>query len=175
MPEIDFAQIIGLVSLLIGATNFLNKDDKKFRIQTAIFCIFIGFHFYLMGALTGALVCIIGAVRSAVSIKTKNHHLLIVFSALYWIIGLPTATEIYELLPMIGSTFATIAFFKYEGIKMRLTIGINSLCWLIHNIIIFSIGGILMELLFISFNLYTIYSLNRDQHKRCTDQVCSNC
>lgn len=174
MPDLDIAQIIGLVSLLMGATNFLNKDDKRFRIQTAIFCIFIGVHFYLMGAVTGAIVCVIGAIRSAVSIKTKSQKLLVIFSALYWIIGLPTVNELYELLPMIGSTFATIAFFKFEGIKMRLTIGINSLCWLVHNVIIFSIGGILMELLFISFNLYTIYSLHKDNNKSCTGQICTN-
>lgn len=169
MPNIDAAQAIGLVALVIGGCNFLNTNDYRFKIQLAVFCVVLSAHFYLMGAITGCIISFISGLRTLISLKNNDYRIMIVFMSIFWLVGLSSIDYGYELLPIIGSSITTYAYFKTSGIKMRFLVGINSLCWLVHNVLISSIGGVIMETTFIIFNLYTIsriYSSNLELEKK---------
>lgn len=75
--------------------------------------------------------------------------------------GLPQLEHSYELLTIFGSSVATWALFKTQGIQMRLLVMLNSLCWVINNVLLGSIGGTLMELTFIIVNSLTIVRMHR--------------
>jgi len=161
MPELDFPQAIGLVAFAIGATAFLHKDGHKFRLHLTIFQIVLCSHFILMGAVTAAIGCGISALRSYVSTRTQSSHVMWFFIGLLWLMGLPNVESSYEILTIFGASVATWGLFKAQGIHMRLLILFNSFCWLTNNLLLGSIGGIMMEVTFIMVNILTIYKMYR--------------
>ena len=44
------AQGVGVIAFLIGITTFINRDERRFRLQLAGYSAIIGVHFFLMGA-----------------------------------------------------------------------------------------------------------------------------
>jgi hypothetical protein len=41
---------VGVIAFLIGITTFINRDERRFRLQLAVYSAIIGVHFFLMGA-----------------------------------------------------------------------------------------------------------------------------
>ena len=156
LPEWDLAQAVGLVAFAIGTTAFLHSDGRRFRLHLMIFQIVLCSHFILMGALVAAFGCGISAIRSYASTKTQSTAVMIFFIVMLWLMGLPQLEHGYELLTIFGSSVATYALFKQQGIAMRLLVMFNSFCWITNNVLLGSIGGTLMELTFIVINGMTI-------------------
>ena len=156
MLELDFAQSVGLLAFIVGASAFLHQDGNRFRLHLTVFQIVLCSHFILMGAFTAAFGCGISALRSYASTKTKSNKVMWFFVSLLWLMGLPSLQHSYELLTIFGASVATWGLFQAEGIKLRLLILFNSFCWLTNNLLLGSIGGTLMESTFIIVNLYTI-------------------
>jgi len=64
---------------------------------------------------------------------------------------------------MLGMSIGTYAVFVLKGIQMRIAFILGAICWLINNILVGSIGGILLEATLISVNITTIIRLLREQ------------
>ncbi|GAK85531.1 inner membrane protein YgjV [Vibrio ponticus] len=90
---------------------------------------------------------------------------MLFFIAMLWIMGLPQLEYSYELLTIFGSSVATWALFKTQGIQMRLLVMFNSFCWVTNNLLLGSIGGTLMELTFIIVNSLTIVRMYRAERR----------
>ncbi|PSV21819.1 hypothetical protein C0W44_06315 [Photobacterium leiognathi subsp. mandapamensis] len=156
IPEWNLAQTIGMVAFFIGATAFLHSDGRRFRLHLMLFQIVLCSHFVMMGALVAAFGCGISAIRSYASTKTQSTPVMLFFIAMLWVMGVPQLEYYYEILTILGSSVATYALFKMQGITMRLLVMFNSFCWIINNFLLGSIGGTLMELTFIMVNSATI-------------------
>ncbi|OLQ96288.1 YgjV family protein [Vibrio panuliri] len=165
LPEWNFAQAIGMVAFAIGATAFLHSDGRRFRLHLMLFQLVLCSHFVMMGALVAAFGCGIRAIRSYASTKTQSTGVMLFFIAMLWIMGLPQLEYSYELLTIFGSSVATWALFKTQGIQMRLLVMFNSFCWVTNNLLLGSIGGSLMELTFIIVNSLTIVRMYRAQRR----------
>ncbi len=169
MMAIDVAQGVGLFAFLIGATAFLQKDGRKFRLHLMVFQVVLCSHFILMGAMVAAISCGVSALRSYASTKTKSLWVMSAFIVLLWLMGIPQLSQYYELLTLFGASVATYGLFRTQGIAMRLLVLFNSFCWLTNNLLLGSIGGSLMEATFILVNGYTIARMAfnlRAQNKR---------
>lgn len=165
LPEWNLAQAIGMIAFAIGATAFLHSDGRRFRLHLTLFQVVLCSHFIMMGALVAAFGCGISAIRSYASTKTQSTGVMLFFIALLWVMGLPQLEYSYELLTIFGSSVATWALFKAQGIQMRVLVMFNSFCWLTNNLLLGSIGGTLMELTFIVVNAVTIFRMYRaEQH-----------
>ena len=80
--------------------------------------------------------------------------------------GAITYQEPVDVLPIVAGFCVTIGVFYLRGVRMRLTLIAASICWLTHNYVQFSIGGMIVEILFIAVNAYTIRRLSREQALR---------
>ncbi|MDN3681925.1 YgjV family protein [Vibrio tapetis subsp. quintayensis] len=169
--DMNVAQGVGLFAFLIGATAFLQKDGRKFRLHLMVFQVVLCSHFILMGAMVAAISCGISALRSYASTKTKSLWVMSSFIALLWLMGVPQLTQYYELLTLFGASVATYGLFRTQGVSMRLLVLFNSLCWLTNNLLLGSIGGSMMETTFILVNGYTIARLVIDQRTEKKRQV----
>ena len=161
LPEWNLAQAIGMVAFVIGATAFLHSDGRRFRLHLMVFQVVLCCHFIMMGALVAAFGCGISAIRSYASTKTQSTPVMLFFIAMLWVMGVPQLEHSYELLTIFGSSVATWALFKTQGIQMRLLVMFNSFCWVTNNLLLGSIGGTLMELTFIIVNSLTILRMYR--------------
>lgn len=76
------AQGVGVIAFLIGITTFINRDERRFKQQLALYSGIIGLHFILMGALPAGMSAGLNAVRTLISLRTRNLWIMVIFIAL---------------------------------------------------------------------------------------------
>lgn len=158
-----FAQSLGFVSFILAVLCFIQKDDRRLKLMMILMNLNHALHFYLLNAVTSSLCCLFAAGRTAISIKIKEKWVAGLFIILTSFIGYLTATQWTDYIAVLGSCLGTYALFCLNGIKMRWVIFVGSCLWLINNIIIGSMGGILLETTVIVINLTTIYKLHKHE------------
>ena len=156
------AQILGILSFLLGVYAYYQKDDTKLKIYITLMFIAHGAHFYLLGAQVAALLCIISVLRTVLSIFYHSVYLALVFIAITLLTGYLSYESYFDIIVIIASVIGIYSFICLQGIKLRIFILIGSTLWLINNILVGSIGGTLMELFVISTNLLTMYRIQSD-------------
>lgn len=119
-------------------------------------------HFLLMGAYTGAAAAFITGTRNGLSVFAWAKKLAPVFYAAILAFGWLTYQAPVDSLPVLAGLMGTTAFFFLSGISMRLCLVCASSLWLIHNIVIGSIGPSLMETGMIAAGLYRIILMKRE-------------
>ena len=107
-------------------------------------------HFFLLGAITGTVLAIIGTVRFAVSIFSTYK----LWIALFLIINTVAAYYVFEgyLLSgtsYIAATFIIISSFLKSDHWMRVAIIIGALGWLVYGILIGSMVAIVSNAIFL--------------------------
>lgn len=160
------AQTVGLIALVVGISAFLQHNDQRMRGFLAIFSALIGLHFLLFGNPTAAYAAWLSGIRALISTRTRHIGVMIFFIVVVWMLGVPHITQPVQWLTVIGTTLGTWALYREQGIRMRLVIWCSTVCWMIHNYAVGSIGGALIETCFLFVNAHTIYRLWR---KRQTD------
>ncbi len=150
------AQILGILGTIFAFLSFQLKENKKFFILQAISGCMFALNFLLLGAYTGCLLNFINIFRGAVMAggkKMHKAHWLIAIQALYTIATIFTYTNIFSLIALIAQLVGTFAMWSKNGKTIRfLQLFCVSPLWLIHNIFVFSIGGIICEV----FNIGSI-------------------
>ena len=150
------AQVLGILGTIFAFVSFQLKENKKFFMLQALSGCMFALNFLLLGAYTGCLLNFINIFRGAVMAggkKTYKVPWLIAIQALYIIATVFTYTNIFSLIALIAQLVGTFAMWSRNGKTIRfLQLFCVSPMWLIHNIFVFSIGGIICEV----FNLGSI-------------------
>jgi hypothetical protein len=138
---------------------FLHRDDQKLRYYLTAFTFLMAVHFLMLGLWTAAIMALLGSARNYVSSLTNNVWVMLIFLFSAWVMAIPNSTEWVHLLPVLGVTFGTWAVFKEKGIRLRLFMSLGTICWLSHNHLVGSIGGAIIEGVFLVVNGRTIFKL----------------
>ena len=113
-------------------------------------------NFLLLGAPTGCVLNLINIYRGAVMAGGKRLHklpFLISIQAIYIIATVFTYTNIFSVIALTAQLIGTFAMWSGSGKTIRiLQLFCVSPLWLVHNIFVFSIGGIVCEV----FNIGSI-------------------
>ncbi len=168
MPVIPiFAQALSIIAMTIALLSFQQKTQKRIVLFQFCSSFLFAVHFLLLGAITGALLNFMAAVRALIYSKrdqkwAASPFWILLFSILpigiygasfaFFGIAPTLANLLLELLPTLGMISTTISFRMKQAAQVRLFSLISSPLWLIYNIFNFSIGGILTE----SFSLISI-------------------
>lgn len=166
LPPLDTAQLIGLLSFVIGIYSFAQKDDRKLKISLCIMYVNHAIHFALLGAVTACLGAFLAVVRTGISVKTSSKYVAYVFILVTASWGVYLSNTWHDMLPIVGSCIGTYALFCMHGILMRVAFVVGAFCWLLNNILIGSIGTTLLELTLLAVNISTILRLYRDKKNR---------
>lgn len=162
MSSIMIAQAVGLFSVALSLLCFFQKDDLRLKSIMLVFNINHAVHFFLLGASTSAFCCLFSACRTATSIKVKSKLVAFGFILVTITVGSLIAEQWTDMIAIVGACCGTYALFCLDGIKMRLCLFAGSCFWLTNNIIVGSIGGMILESAVILMNLTTMYRLYRD-------------
>ncbi|HEY8191091.1 MAG TPA: YgjV family protein, partial [Alphaproteobacteria bacterium] len=119
-------------------------------------------HFFLLGALPGALSELLNGTRTALSIYTRSSLLAFSFLGFYAIVLFTVPDNLVEALPFISSLSITTGLYFHQGIPMRLFNLAGWICWLIYSISVFSIGGIMVFSILLVTTTITIFRLRRN-------------
>ncbi|WP_201288123.1 YgjV family protein [Psychromonas sp. L1A2] len=116
----------------------------------------------LLGSIVSALSALLSAIRTTTSIYISSSKAAVLFIILGLCSGFYLADSIWDLWAVLGMSFGTYAVFVLKGIQMRIGFLLGAMCWLINNILVGSIGGVLLEATLITVNVTTIIRILRD-------------
>lgn len=155
------AQAIGIVAMSFGILSYLNKNQRGIMVFQLLATTFFSIHFWMLGAITGCLLNILGVARAAVyaqrsTRKWAAHPVWIyIFSAAALVIYLLSFTVfdkevtfrllVLELLPVIATAVTSVAYRMPGGAQVRVLSLFSSPLWLIYNACNGSIGGVISD------------------------------
>ena len=144
------AQIIGFIALIFAMVSYQMKTQKGIVLIQIVSCAFFAVHFLMLDAFTGALLNLIGAVRSVVFANKdkkwgKSNWWIVVFSIIS-VVAIAFTWEGYiSLLPMAGMVLTSIAWGIEKASLVRLISFPSSPLWIIYNLSSRSTAGVLTE------------------------------
>jgi Bacterial inner membrane protein len=156
MEILSPAQLVGYLALILGATAFLQKDDRRLKFFNAVQSLVYGVHFVLLGHLPACASSLVSSLRSFLALRYRSMWLGVLMIALNLVLGGMFVTSWAGWLPVIGSCIATFAIFTMRGIPFRLVLLASTLLWLANNIITRSIGGTVLEVANATINISTM-------------------
>ena len=156
------AQIVGIFAMTFNILSYQQKTQKgaiAFQLGgSTLFAI----NYLMLGAVVGGILNAVGIIRALVFLnreKLKATHpawlagfitvYLLSYGLTFTVFGKePTLFNlIIEFLPVIGMTATTISFRLSDAKSIRRFGLISSPSWLVYNIVSFSVGAIICEVL----------------------------
>lgn len=145
-------QGIGFAAVAVFVLSYQIRSNRwLFFLQIiglALFC----FQFFLLGAISGCLSLAVNILRNAMMIRYNDWKWVrwkgwtVVISLMFLGILLLTWHGPVSLLPFVASVSSTFACWTNSPRKIRLVnLVCASPCWLIYDVIVFSLGGIVSE------------------------------
>ena len=148
-------QLIGIVAMLINIFAVQFKKPRHLFICRLVASALWGLNFLLLGSPTGAIINIVNILRSIFLLnkKTTTKPFLVITVVLYALCGLLTLDPasvilvVIDLLIVAAQAAESVAMWteKFRYIRYTQLFGISPV-WLAHNILVFSIGGIITEI-----------------------------
>ncbi len=145
-------QVIGFVAVAVFVLSYQIKSNRwLFLLQligSALFCL----QFFLLDAFSGCLSLAVNIIRYALMMKYKDWSwvrkkwcpvfIALMFTAVLFF----TWNGPVSLLAFIASVSSTFACWTNSPRKIRMVnLVCASPCWLIYDVIVFSLGGIVSE------------------------------
>ena len=119
-------------------------------------------HYLLLGALSGCITKVIAISRDIFIIikdkyKIQSKIFLLIFIAIYILAGISLYTNIYSVFPIIAAIIYIILVWNGNEKLVRKTAFICYFIWLAYNIFVFSVVGIISNIISIISTLIAIY------------------
>ena len=168
------SDICGIVGVLLTVILYQQKNRKSLLVyKLMIDVVWIG-HYAFIGAYSGAVVCVIAALRELIFVKRdprnkKGIIWLPIFIAVAIVSTILTWGNAYSILTCIASCIAVVSFFIGNPRLSRIFVFPISTCMFIYDISIGSVAGIVNECFAMSSSLVGI--LIHDRKKKKTDTV----
>lgn len=157
-------QALSLVALALCIAAFSSKRDDRLLFILISANVAFTLHFMLLGGWTAAAVTALIVVRIALARHYKGSWpialMLLVASCGAAVVTWQGPLDTFAL---VAAILGTIAMFLLTGIPMRLVLAGAALAWLLNNLLLASIGGVIAEALILATNLITIRRMVLDR------------
>ena len=163
------AQIIGFIAFFVSLIAYHRKDKKTILINMIIANIINLVHYLLLGAYSGCITKLLAIFRDCFIIFKKNYNnflnyfYLIFFIILYIIASIFTFNGILSILPLLAALIYTIFIWNGNELRLKKIAFICYFIWLIYNIFVMSISGIVSNVISIVSTLIAI----KNEKRRC--------
>ena len=139
-------QLCGLVALGFCIAGFANKNDDRLLVLLISANVAFALMFAFFQSWTAAALTVLVILRIALARRYQGNGLimaamLVVNLLVAWATW-KTATDVF---PLTAATLGTMGMFMLRGIPLRIVLGLAALAWMLNNIVIGSVGGILAE------------------------------
>lgn len=147
------AQIIGILAMIINISSFQCKKNRNLFLMIGIGSTLFSINFLMLGAYVSAIYNIISIIRSALTqnekfFNKKSFYFLCVLYVVGTVFAYDNPWSIVLFIAQIVQTY--FMWFKDGGAIRKSQVYFISPAWLINNIIVGSIGGILCEVFIMS-------------------------
>ena len=141
----------------------LRKDDNGLRKIHGIASLLFSVHYFLLGAIPGALSELLNGIRTGLSAYTQARALAFFFLVIYVVCLLVIPENLVTALPFIAGFCVTTGLYFYQGVRMRLFYLAAGIMWLVYSLSVFSIGGIVLFSIVTITTSITIFRLARPE------------
>lgn len=157
------SQIFAVLSIIFDLVAAQRRKKVDLLKMDTLAALCSSLHYAFLGAWSGLVSKIITTIRNGLAVyqtahKRKNSKLiLIIFVLAYIIIGLLTFNSAFSILPILAPSIYTIVIYTSNVKKIRYAVVLSNLLWLIYDIHLISIAGIVAETIIIANGLIAIY------------------
>ncbi len=160
---LSFEQILGYVASAILLSGYAIKSDVKTKTVLIFSSVIFVIHFFLLGAFTASAVCAVNAMRNASSIFWhKSRSVFLVFVMLYICGAYLTYDRLVDILPTMAAIITCLGMFLLGGIKFRVLVIVATVLWIVHNVVVGSIGGTINAVVLFFIGVVTVWRLYKD-------------
>ncbi|MGN1345366.1 MAG: YgjV family protein [Eubacteriales bacterium] len=161
------AQALGLLALCVTIICYQFNSQKKILIMQIIASTLFTLNLTLLGAFSGALLNIHGICRALTFYQRGRHKWA---DSPFWIFfyivtaGICVAVTYQsplDLLPFVGQTFTTLAFFMKNPARIRLLTLPSPPCWFVYHLSSGNLGGVLNEIFVLCSILVGMFRFDR--------------
>lgn len=145
------AQICGLIALILTVISVQFKTKEKIVVCFIFANMIVAIQFFLLNAITGAIISIINAIRCIIFYYYKKKDkkpsliILIIFEIIAIISGIVSWQDIWSILPIIVTVIYTYGLWQDNVTIIRITTGIAGLGWMIYDLIVMAYVGAIQE------------------------------
>ena len=142
------SQIIGILAFTISLISFHRKKKKDIFKNLLLAHILNIIHYFLLGATSGCITKVLALLRDYFIIlkekypKLSNNIYLLIFILLYVLATILTYNGIISILPAIAAIIYIIFVWNGNEIQVKKAACYCYILWLIYNIFVLSIAGI---------------------------------
>lgn len=154
------AQIIGIAAMAVNIASFQCKKNKHLFVMLGIGCLLFSINFMLLGAYVSAIYNIIHIIRSALALskKTFTKTSFYILCALYLLGTIFAYDNPWSVILFVAQIVQTyVMWFKDGAVIRKARWYFISPAWIVNNILVWSIGGILCELFVITSALIAYF------------------
>lgn len=163
------AQIAGFITAILAIIAVQLKEMKSILLMGVVTNALTVTNYWLLGEMSGAWICLIAIVQSLwIFYYSKDgrrfpKRLNYIFMLLYSVAVFVAYQNIYDILSWVAAICFALAVVQLESSKYRLIICINSLSWIVYDIMTRSYTmGLTHGLIFLS-TVIAIIRLDRKQ------------
>ena len=152
-------QGIGFVAVTLFIASYQIKSHRWLLLLQLLGSLLFCIQFFMLGALSGCLSLVVNIVRNALMMKYNDWKWVrkkwcpAIIIILFAIVLFFTWNGPVSLLAFTASVTSTVAYWTNSPRKIRMVnLLCASPCWLVYDVIVFSLGGIISE----SFTMVSI-------------------
>ena len=143
-------QGIGVVGFILAVISFQKNTNKGILLFQTLTSSMFALQFFLLGAYTGSVMNVLGAIRNIVFYNRKsklaNKYTFYAIMILYVILGIVTYKNYFSILSIVGMLLSTIGFWIENPKYTRRISLISSPCFFVYNLSSRSLAGVLTEI-----------------------------
>jgi hypothetical protein len=167
MPDFLLSQLLVTFTLAIECFAMQLKEKNRILALLSLSCLFNGFHYLLLEQPTAGYIFLFSSIRFLISIKWKFQWMAVASLCISLFICIYTYVGFLSILGFIATIFITTGSFSTNDKFLRIMMILGGTLWLIHNVILWTPVGILVEVVFVAssavgfYRYYIVKSLSK--------------
>jgi Bacterial inner membrane protein len=164
------ADAAGFLAVAVGCSWALFRTRRRILLIQSFGAVAFAAHFFLLGSMTGALLCLVSLTQSLASTHLRSRRAMrVVYGAsvvAILVTGLATWEGLPSLFAAVGSAFATLGRLAADPQRMRQRFLCCSLAWMGHNLLLRSPFGLTSDALNLAAILVGLWRGRRARRPR---------
>ena len=164
------SQIFAFLAFIFSIIAYHRSKKEKIMSNMVMSNTLNLIHYMLLGAYSGAVTKILAILRDLIIIikekkKIPERLILAGFIIAYTVIGIVTFESIVALLPLVAALIYLISIYNGNELRIKIASASTYVLWLIYNIYVFSIMGIIATTISIISGCIAIYRYKKKEAK----------
>lgn len=158
------AQICGGIALILTVISVQFKTKEKIVMCFIWANIVVAIQYFLLGAITGAIISILNAIRCIVFYFYKKKDMkpsiivLLIFEIIAVISGIISWQDMWSLIPIIVTVIYTYGLWQDDIKIVRITTGMAGFGWAIYDVVVKAYMSALQKTAQLISSIISLYS-----------------